>query len=308
VPLRYLHAATGVPGIRRVGIALVALAGIITASLVLGRASPVGDEQAARQTDTALVAGLEKGDHKRISALLDRRFTWIDSEGRSRSRRETLKDFSTFFTANRGASDRDAQTFLYGRLFMVRGSHDKSRFLRVFVKRQHGWKAIVLMETPAADEEHVASARPVGNGECENPCRTVPYQARTQTQKEVLAAWQQTKVLEWMPDAGRWAQSIADEFMIIRNGTVRDKDERIAEVRNQQEAGIGTPGDPVASMRIFSFGTCCALMFSRHAPYGGGKPYVNVAVWVLRESRWQLALTQHASIQAAPPSAAIARR
>lgn len=46
-------------------------------------------------------------------------------------------------------------------------------------------------------------------------------------------------------------------------------------------------------------------MTSQHVPYRGGKPYSNVRVWVLRDGRWQLALSQQVTIQSAPSLAAI---
>jgi hypothetical protein len=47
-------------------------------------------------------------------------------------------------------------------------------------------------------------------------------------------------------------------------------------------------------------------MTSQHTPYRGGKPYSNVRVWVLRDGRWQLALSQQVTIQSAAPLSAIA--
>ena len=44
-------------------------------------------------------------------------------------------------------------------------------------------------------------------------------------------------------------------------------------------------------------------MTSQHAPYRGGKPYSNKPVWVLRDGRWQLALSQQVTIQAGSLSA-----
>jgi hypothetical protein len=290
---------------RRFVIAALALAGLAAGSLVLGRAAPVDSEQAAKEADRAFMANLGKGDQKAIGGMLDRRFAWIDSEGRTRGRRDTLKDLATLAAANAG--DSDVQSRFYGRMFTVRGSHDNSRFLRVFVKRHHGWKAIVLIETPVAPGGAPASVeRFAGTGDCENPCRTVPYVPKTQMDKDILAAWQQTKMLEWKPDAAQWAGFIADEFMIINNTTIRNREERVAIAKRQQDAGTGAPGDPVTSMRIFDFGTKSALMISQHTPYRGGKPYTNVRIWVHRDNRWQLALSQQVAIQSATPAPAVA--
>jgi hypothetical protein len=43
-------------------------------------------------------------------------------------------------------------------------------------------------------------------------------------------------------------------------------------------------------------------MISQHTPYRGGKPYTNVRIWVQRDNRWQLALSQQVAIQSATPA------
>jgi hypothetical protein len=288
-------------------LAVTALAAGTAGTLVIGRTAPADDEYAAKAAHRAFLANLAKGDHKAVGAVLDRRFTWTDAEGKTLSRREALKAFPALAAANQG--DGDVQTHFYGRVLSVRGSHDNARFLRVFVKRRHGWKAFVLLETPIAASTGPASVeQAAGAGDCDNPCRTVPYAPRTPLENDILAAWQRTKMLEWQPDAAQWANFIADEFMIINNTTVRNKEERIAIAKRQQDAGIGAPGDPVTSMRIYGFGTKSALMISQHTPYRGGKPYTNVRIWVSRENRWQLALSQQVAIQSATPVAAVASR
>jgi hypothetical protein len=133
---------------RRFVIAALAVAVLAAGTLVIARTAPVNDEQAAKEAHRAFVANLGKGDRKAIGAVLDRRFTWTDVEGRALTRRETLKELPALAAANPGESD--VQTHFYGRMFTVRGAHDNARFLQVFVKRRHGWKAFALMETPTA--------------------------------------------------------------------------------------------------------------------------------------------------------------
>jgi hypothetical protein len=290
---------------RRFVIAAAALVILAAGTFIIGRAVPADDEQAAKEADRAFIANLGKGDQKAIGSVLDRRFAWTDTEGKTRNRRETLKDFSALAAANQG--DSDVQAHFYGRLLTVRGSHDNARFLRVFVKRRHGWKAFMVLETPVAASGAPASVeRAAGAGDCDNPCRTVPYVPKSAMDKDILAAWQQTKMLEWKPDAEKWARFIADEFMIINNTTIRDKEQRVAIAKRQQDAGTGAPGDPVTAMRIYDFGTNSAVMISQHTPYRGGKPYTNVRIWALRDNRWQLALSQQVAIQSATPVAAVA--
>jgi hypothetical protein len=290
---------------RRFVIAAAAVAILAGGTFIIGRAVPADNEQAAKEADRAFMANLAKGDQKAIGSVLDRRFAWSDTEGKTRNRREALKDFSALAAANQG--DTDVQAHFYGRLFTVRGTHDNARFLRVFVKRRHGWKAFMVLETPIAASGAPASVeQAAGAGDCDNPCRTVPYVPKSEMDKAILTAWQKTKMLEWKPDAAQWANFIADEFMIINNTTARDKEQRVAIAKRQQDAGTGAPGDPVVAMRIYDFGTSSAVMVSQHTPYRGGKPYTNVRIWVLRDNRWQLALSQQVAIQSAEPVAAVA--
>jgi hypothetical protein len=290
---------------RRFVIAAAAVAILAAGTFIIGRAVPADNEQAAKEADRAFMANLAKGDQKAIGSVLDRRFAWSDTEGKTRNRREALKDFSALAAANQG--DTDVQAHFYGRLYTVRGTHDNARFLRVFVKRRHGWKAFMVLETPIAASGAPASVeQAAGAGDCDNPCRTVPYVPKSEMDKAILTAWQKTKMLEWKPDAAQWANFIADEFMIINNTTVRDKEQRVAIAKRQQDAGTGAPGDPVVAMRIYDFGTSSAVMVSQHTPYRGGKPYTNVRIWVLRDNRWQLALSQQVAIQSAEPVAAVA--
>src|SRR3984893_13267647 len=120
---------------RRFVIAAVALVLLAAGTFIIGHAVPADDEQAAKEADRAFIANLGKGDQKAIGAMLDRRFAWTDTEGKTRNRRETLTDFSALAAANQG--DTDAQAHFYGRMFTVRGVHDNSTVPRVFVKRRH---------------------------------------------------------------------------------------------------------------------------------------------------------------------------
>jgi hypothetical protein len=93
--------------------------------------------------------------------------------------------------------------------------------------------------------------------------------------------------------------------LIINNPTIRTRPERIVIARKQQEAGIGAPGDPIIAMEIHDFGDNAAVMISQHFPSRGGKPYRNVRIWVLRDCRSQLTISQQAAIRSANPFPAV---
>jgi hypothetical protein len=277
----------------------------LACAIALAAATPrpaiAADEQAiAAEFDRALLAAAAKGDKRVAAVLYDADFTWTNAFGVTRNKSEALESLI------REDNETEVETHFYGRVFTVRGSHRNLRFLRIWVKRGDDWRFYILLETPVAPRAGPASVEAAaGQGDCDNPCRTVPYVPHTAIDKAILAAWQATKMIEWKPDADAWARYIADEFMIINNSTIRTRAERVVIARKQQAAGVGAPGDPIISMEIHDFGDNAAVMISQHFPYRGGKPYRNVRVWVLRDGRWQLAISQQSTIQAAAPLPAV---
>jgi hypothetical protein len=279
--------------------------GVLLATNPIGQAAAGDDtEQAALQADRSLLSALGKADSKETGKLLDADFSWTNSDGKLFKRAEVLDDLPTYAADNQG--DENVQTHFYGQVETVLGVHHNARFLRIWVKRPAGWREFVELDTPISASSAPASIEAAaGQGDCENPCRTVPYKPTTAVDRAILADWQKTKVEEWHPDAVDWPMHIADEFLIINNNGMRDKPERVAIAKKQQEAGVGAPGDPITAMEIHDFGDHAAVMISHHVPHRGGKPYYNVRVWTLRDGRWQLAISQQSTIQSAaavPPA------
>jgi hypothetical protein len=267
--------------------------------------SAAPDDQAVLQADRSLTAALGKSDSKSVSELLDADFAWTGAEGKTSAKSETLQDLTNFASDNR--DDGDTKALAYSQLGLVFGTHHDVRFVRVWVKKPKGWRLFVDLDTPTATE-----ARPAGQargsaepeGDCDNPCRTLPFKPTTAADTAVLAEWQKTKVDEWHPDADDWATHIADEFMIINNGSARNKSDRVALAKKQQAAGNGAPGAPILSMNMYDFGDA-VLMISNHVPYQGGKPYYNVRVFVNRDGHWPLVWSQQTTIQKAAPVPAV---
>jgi hypothetical protein len=274
-------------------------AGILAAG-ALERTMAAGDddEKQALQADRSLVSAMGKADISATRKLLDADFVWTDADGKSFKKAEVLGNLPTYAADNQG--DANVQTHFYGQIETVLGEHHNARFLRVWVKRPAGWREFVDLDTRVSTRTAPATIETASvQGDCENPCRTVPYKPTTAMDKAILADWQKTKVEEWRPDAVDWPMHIADEFLIINNNGMRNKPERVAIAKKQQEAGLGAPGDPITAMEIHDFGDNAAVMISHHVPHRGGKPYYNVRVWTLRDGRWQLAISQQSTIQSA---------
>jgi hypothetical protein len=168
----------------------------------------------------------------------------------------------------------------------------------VWVKRANGWRIFNFIETAIGPTVPL----PPGGGDCDNPCRTLPYTPKTAMDKAIFDAWQHAKNDEWHPNATDWALRTTDEFSIINSGTDRTKAQRVAMLAKQQAAGeSGPPGDPIFSIRMYDISENAAIMRSIHHPHRGGKPYYNIRVWIRRDERWQLAASQQTIIQAAAP-------
>src|SRR5260370_8842759 len=115
----------------------------------------------------------------------------------------------------------------------VRGAQNNRRSLRGWARRGEGGKAFVVSETPVAPRTGRASVEAAaGAGDCDNPCRPVPYTPQTAMDKAILPAWQATKMMDGKPDAVAWPRNIADEFLFFSTPTVRNKPYPVALAAN----------------------------------------------------------------------------
>lgn len=279
---------------------------VIGAPLIFSPAHAAGTEaDIVQAVDRAFLDALAKADSKTVRRMLASDFSWTTSDGEINNRSRALHALNS--TAILDKDETEVQNHFYGRVATVRGVHSGMRFLRIWARREDSWKLFAMIDTRVAPKAGPASVEAqAGQGDCDNPCRTVPYRPKTAMDKAILATWQKTKMIEWKPDAKAWASFIGEEFMIINNTTIRNRAEREVIARKQEAAGVGTPGDPILAMRIIDFGDNAAVMFSKHFPVRGGKPYQNIRVWVLRDGRWQLAISQQSEVKSAAPIAAVA--
>jgi hypothetical protein len=280
-------------------------AGIACGGWLLAPANtPAADgegEQAVMQADHALADAIGKADKSAAGKLLDSDFAWTDGDGQTLDKAKTLENLSALATDSQGETD--IKTIHYSQLEIVAGTRHNDRFVRIWVKRPAGWRAFVDMDTPIPPEARGGGEGIGGqgrDGECVNPCKTVPYTPKTENEKACLAEWQLTKVDEWKALGDDWGNHVADEFEIINNGSIRNKPERVAIALKAEKTGARSPGAPILSMNMYDFGDT-VMMISKHVPYQGGKPYSNVRVFVHRDNHWLISWSQQTTIQAAAP-------
>lgn len=255
----------------------------------------------AAHADDEWIAALER---KGVSAgaVLDADFEWTNSDGLTRTRAEALQHLQALADELRGEGD--ARRYHYGRVHVVTSGRPGARMMRVWTLRPEGWRARAVISTALTTGAAPFAATDAATGDCDNPCRTMPYTPRTENEKQIAAIFQRLKVDEWHPDPDGWAPYVLDDVYYVTATAQLSKADRLARLTKLKETGApSVPGDPVTSMRIEDLGDS-AIMTARHDPYRGGRPYYSLRVWAFQDGRWQLANTQQTAIGDAPPAAA----
>jgi len=271
------------------------------------KAGAADTDQAVLSADQSLRRALAGGDKIAANILLDRRFAHTDRTGRSLAKPLVVLDPASFA----GAADaEDVKVRRYGRIAVVTGTSGLSAkggtfFVHVWLKRRPGWRALAYHDNPIGTETApLAGVSPAAPAACDNPCKRVPYQPKTPAEQDIVAAFQAIETAVTSNDAEAWTRHIADEFVVYRsNSTPRVKADRVAFIEKQKESGTPTRVGELTAMQLFVFGDS-ALMTANHAYADGQRPAYRVTrLWVRRDGRWQMALSQQTTIE--PVTAAV---
>jgi hypothetical protein len=285
-------------------VALGFLLGVLSSTLFGGFPLAAIDEQAVLQADRNFAGAATRNDQAATAALLDAQFEWTDAYGETRSKAEALHDLPALAADNQGETD--VKTYPYGQIEAITGTHHAARFMRLWVKRPTGWRAFALLDTGISGGAAPFSNTASGAGDCENPCKTIPYQPTTAADKAIVAVLQRLKMDEWHPNPDDWERYVVDDVNYVTSAASLSKADRVARLTQQKQTGAAiVPGDPVIAMRISDFGDA-AVMITRNAPFRGGKPYYSLRIWTFRGGRWQLANSQQTVIASAAALPAVA--
>jgi hypothetical protein len=259
--------------------------------------APAPDDAAmAQQADATLLNALQAGNAETAGRVLDADFEWTDARGRTRGRPESLEGLASLGAEFQ--NEQDARRYHYGHVHVITSGRDGARMMRVWALGPEGWRLAAAISTAlATGTTPFAATDPPANAECENPCRTMPFEPVTETTKEIARIFQQLKMDEWHPNPDNWAPYVLDDVYYVTATAQLSKADRVEHLEKLKESGTpSVPGDPVVSMRIRDFADS-AVMMARHTPFRGGKPYYSLRVWAYRDGRWQLANTQQTVIQ-----------
>jgi len=272
-------------------LALSIFAFLICAGFSAVAASTETEEQAMLQTDRDFTGALAKADTRELAKLLDADFSWVGSDGRTRSRSEVLA------TVPKAGIDSETKTeskhYLYGELGDVQVNAGRVHVLRVWIKRPAGWRAMVYQEVTSL--EAPPTFAPGAGKNCENPCKSVSYGPKNQVERDVITAYEHLETAAIAHNSSVFSTLVADEFVAASSNSnkVYDKRGRMEDFDHSKMAGVAPT--PLSSARMFDFGGA-VLMTSLHQP-DRGKPLQVTRIWVKRSGNWVEALSYQTSIQ-----------
>jgi hypothetical protein len=240
--------------------------------------------------DRSFVHAFEIKDKAAAAQLLDADLIWIEANGHRLARAEVLEKLPAMANA-----DVEAPPRTYGETAVVRANRGKMNVLRVWVRRAAGWRALLYQEVLQVEK----SEPPAGKTsvECVNPCKTIPFQPQTASEKEAIASWQGVMRAMAESDADAYAPLIADEFTATDTFHDRPFNNADRQTQNNTQNTTGTRAAPqeLLSAGMFDFGE--TVMMVAHEQRPGAKSYFNTRMWVKRDGRWQMLFSFNTQIE-----------
>jgi hypothetical protein len=246
------------------------------------------------EADGALIQALRDRDRSAALSLVDDEATWTDASGRTLRKSDLSGAFPQPVIA--GETSAEARAFEYGRVAVVRVDRGSLHTLRVWAQRPAGWRLLLYQEV-ASLTTAPAAAPGVGH-ECVNPCKTLPYEPKTDNERGVIAAYQALEIAAHAADTANWGRYVADEFVVISSNSDRvlDKVSRIEGLRKAAYGGVSP--SPLVSAELLDFDSAI-VMRAQHQPESGHPLQVG-RVWIKRSGNWMSVLSYQTAVTSAP--------
>lgn len=257
----------------------------------------------------ALQAAIRAGNTRAAEKLLAPDFIFIDAAGHQHARREVLNALK----ASPRSSGTQVKVHDYGRVALITGSYKSAQAgerndlfaLDVWIKDAGQWKALIhhnnVLAPPDAPPVHASGTpRPVDAPppRCANPLEDVPYKPKSQAERDIIKTFQALELAVTRNDPDEWQRHVADEFVVTRTRQhPTDKAARMAFMATQRAINAETYVAEVVSLKFWVLGDA-AIMRADHAMPGNRRPpYRATRLWVKRDGRWQMAISQQTTIQ-----------
>lgn len=281
----------------RINFVIALLCGGMLAALTSRPVAAAEDEkndvQAVLRADHALLQAIAKADKSETGKLLDADLIWTDSQGKSETKAEVLQNLPA--PEN---SDVEAPAHIYGRSAVIRAGRGRLQVLRVWAKRPAGWRLLLYQEVMLAEKPRAVPNANVNGGPCENPCKTIPYQPKSENEKAALAAMQAVQMAMATNNADSWAAHVADEFTATNSpdNEVYGRANRLAQINSLIKAGLHTTPTPMVSAQVFDLGD--AVLIAAHEQPRTNKTNLNTRLMIKQNGRWVMLFSFNTRIEA----------
>jgi hypothetical protein len=271
---------------------LLASAALCAAMLFpAAKPAPAADDPGALAADWDFAQAAAKADSAALGKVLDTEFMWIDARGKVSNLTQVLGFVPKIAAVN--GNDAKVRWHNYGQVEVMQTDSGRMHVLRIWVKRPKGWRALVYQEVQSLDAP--PKMTPSASQECENPCKSVGYTPKNDTERDVITAYEGLETSAMNHDAPNWDAHTGEEFVAASSYSDRllDKVTRLGELRRDNMAGLAPT--PLTSGQLFEFGDT-VIMRSRHVP-DRGKPLQVTRVWVKRDGKWVETASYQTAVQ-----------
>jgi ketosteroid isomerase-like protein len=249
-------------------------------------------------TRTTFVTAARGGERAAVAPLLAGDFTAIDTAGAVHG-----ADGAAGLLV--GGDDAAVTVKDYGSLVLVTERYRAADgreivTVEVWVKEAAGWQLLVhhanQLADPAAPHAHpTPQARPADAPPpvCENPCLAVPYEPKQAAEADIITSFQTLERAVTRNDADEWVKHMADEFVVYRTKqNLTTKAMRAQMLRDHGAINAETFVAAVEAMKLWVFGDAAVMRADHVMPGNRRPPYRATRVWVKRDGRWQMAMSQ----------------
>jgi len=243
--------------------------------------------------DRAFVRAFTKGDAVAVAGMLDDDMNMVDIHGRVLHKPQLKQKLPTSPLGDEAGLEPSA--FQYSDVAHVSVARDKVFILRIWVKRAAGWRLMIWHEV---SQNFPPAPHGTPKKEWDNPCYKLPYEPKTQDERDCLKSWQELEIAVMHHEPEIWAAHCADEFMVAGAARRHSKADRLAVLEEQKRTGVNSAPAPLLAARMFGFSEAM-IMSCEHQPFHGKQNRVS-RVFVKRGGQWLMAVSFQTVDQDAP--------
>jgi hypothetical protein len=257
-------------------------------------AAAMGQDAQMIRADADFGRAVAMGDKPALEKLLDAEFTWTSAEGKVQTKAQALRELPR--PAITDAKNAESKAYTYGDLGNIQVNLGRAHVLRVWEKQPAGWKAIVYQELMSL--ETPPTFTPGAGKDCENPCKTIAFTPKNDTERQVAAAYSRLETAAHARNSAAFGPMVGDEFVAASSNSdkLQSKRSRMEDFDRSKDGGVAPT--PLLSARMFAFGDA-VLMVSEHRPDRGNPLHVT-RVWVKRGGSWVETLSYQTAVTAGP--------